>query len=58
MVSGRDNDRWTVFKRLACGMVTFSFVGLNPLPWKQPGHEVHGGDGHANAEEDAGEYAL
>src|SRR5438105_14349008 len=28
------------------------------LPWEEPGHEVHGCDGHAHTEERAGENTL
>ena len=32
--------------------------GLIPASRKEPGHEVHGGDGHANTEQDSGKDPL
>src|SRR5579884_1208047 len=55
MVSGRERDRCTGLLRRSRAM---RISPVQAVSWKEPGEKVDGGNGHADAEEDAGKDAL
>jgi hypothetical protein len=58
IVSGRDSDRCTLLIRLESAMCFSPRDVRESVAGKQPSEEIHGGDGHADAEQNACEYPF
>src|SRR5271154_6726328 len=58
IVSGRDSDRWILLMRLASAMFSSFWDQRVSSTRKEPGQEVHGCDGHPDAEQHSGQNAL
>src|SRR5271156_6238695 len=58
IVSGRDSDRCTLLIRLESDMCFPRRDVRESVAGKQPSEEIDGGNGHADAEQNAREYAF
>ena len=58
IVRGRESERCTRLIRADVCHVFLRTRGEELIAGKEPSQEIHGGDGHSNAEQHASEYAL